>query len=98
MAIPLCYTSVALFRDFLPSFYGGKEKEEQTAEMPRGGVISNWLSVFGAPGVIVVDKDSMAIEEKFQDFCTSRNIALRTVIPGHHQSSGPLSVDADIFE
>ena len=35
-----------------------KKKEEQTAEMVRGKVIPNWLAVFGAPRIIVVDKDS----------------------------------------
>ena len=85
--------------DFLPSFYGNKEKGSAIGRNGPGGVIPNWLSVFGAPEIIVVDREPMPIEEVFHDFCTSRNIALQAVIPGHRQSSGgPLSVDADIFE
>ena len=41
-----------------------------------------------APGIIVVDKDSSSTGGIFQDFRTARNIALQTVIPGHHQSLG----------
>ena len=67
---------------------GTKKREEQTAEMAREAVISNWLAVFGAPDILIVDKDERSIGNIFQDFCTSRNITLQTVIPGHHQSLG----------
>ena len=56
--------------------------------MVRETVISNWLAVFGTPDILVVDKDKRFTGEIFQDFCTSRNITLQTVIPGHHQSLG----------
>ena len=35
-----------------------------------------------------MDKDKIFIGDLFQDFCTSRNITLQTVIPGHRQSLG----------
>ena len=69
-------------------FYGGQEKDEQTAEMARCKGISNLLSAFVAPAIIAVSKDSGFTGGFFQDFCTSRNIALQAVIPGHHQISG----------
>ena len=39
-------------------FTGANKKEEQAAEMVREKAIENWSAVFGAPGIIVVDKDS----------------------------------------
>ena len=39
-------------------FTGAETTEEQTAEMVRCDVISNWFLVYGAPGIIVSDKDS----------------------------------------
>ena len=32
-------------------------EEDQTAEAVRGEVISNWLSVFGALGILIADKE-----------------------------------------
>ena len=46
-------------------FLGTKKVEEQTAETVRGIMISNWLAVFGAPGIMVVDKDSGFIGASF---------------------------------
>ena len=37
---------------------------------------------------MVADKDSRFIGEVFQEFRTTRNIVLQTVIPGHRQSLG----------
>ena len=51
-------------------------------------MISNWLSVFEAPGIIVVAKDSRYIGEIFREFCNARYIVPHTVIPGRHQSLG----------
>ena len=56
--------------------------------MARETMISNWLAVFGAPDILVVDKDERFIGEIFQDFCTYHNIVLQTAIPGHRQSLG----------
>ena len=56
--------------------------------MPRGELVAKWLAAFGAPGIISVCTDSRFIGEIPHGFCTSRNIGLQTVIPGHHQSSG----------
>ena len=61
---------------------------EQTAEMPRWKAISNWLALFVTPGIIVVCKRSGYTGWVFQYFCTSRNIALKAVIPGHPRSLG----------
>ena len=69
-------------------FYGGQEKDEQTAEMARCKGISNLLSAFVAPAIIAVSKDSGFTGGFFQDFCTSRNIALQAVIHGHQQRLG----------
>ena len=44
---------------------GSKKNEEQTAEMVRGEAISNWMAMFGAPGIIVVDKDSRFVGGDF---------------------------------
>ena len=68
--------------------YRGFEKGWRNAEMARGKVISNWSAAFWAPEIIAVDKAPMPIGEVFQDFCTSRNIVLQSVIPGRHQSLG----------
>ena len=38
-------------------FLGTKKRGEQTAGMVREAVISNWLAVFGAPEILIVDKD-----------------------------------------
>ena len=56
--------------------------------MVREAMISNWLAVFGTPDILVADKDKRFVGKIFQDFRTSRNITLQTVIPGHHQSLG----------
>ena len=60
----------------------------ETEEMVRKTMISNWLSVLGAPDILIVDKDKRFIGEAFRGFRTLRNITLQTVIPGHHQSLG----------
>ena len=65
---------------------GAQKKEAHAAEMVRGKVVPNWLAVFGAPGIIVADKDSEFIGGDLQEFCAARNIVAQTVIPGHHQS------------
>ena len=39
-------------------FMGTKKKEEQKAGAVRVEAIPNWSAVFGAPGIIVLDKDS----------------------------------------
>ena len=49
-------------------FLWAKKQEEQTAEMVRGVMISNWLAVFGAPAIMVADKDSGFIGEVFRNF------------------------------
>ena len=66
----------------------GTKKEEQSAEMVKESMISDWISMFGAPGILMVGKDSRVIGENFQDSPTSHNIILQTAIPGHHQSLG----------
>ena len=77
---PFC-TSRILFSFFGIDFLGTKKREEQTAEMVIETAISNWLAVFGAPDILVADKDKRSILDIFQDFCTSRNITIQTVIP-----------------
>ena len=57
-------------------FLGTKKREEQTAEMVREAMISNWIAVFGTPGILLVGKDKRFIGKIFQDFCTGRNIIL----------------------
>ena len=69
------------FQDFRRLCFMNK-KEEQTAEMVRESVISNRMAVFGAPGIMVVDMDSVFIGRIFQDFRNARNIVLQAVIPG----------------
>ena len=69
-------------------FLGAKKRDEQTAEMVRETVISNWLAVFGAPEILIADKDKRFIGKVRQAFCTTRNITLQAVIPGHRQSLG----------
>ena len=56
--------------------------------MVRGNVMSNLLSVFGTPAIMVTDRDSGFIGEVSQEFRTARNVVLQPVIPGHHQSLG----------
>ena len=56
--------------------------------MARRKAIPNWLSVFGAPEIIAVDKESISDGEVFQGFRTSLNSPLQSVIPGHPQSLG----------
>ena len=51
-------------------------------------MISNWSAVFGAPEIIVADKDSRFIGGGSQEFRTGRNIVVQTVIPGHRRSLG----------
>ena len=46
-------------------FLGAKKKEEQTAEM-AGGVISDWVAVFGTPEIMMVGKDSRFIGGVFR--------------------------------
>ena len=75
---------------------GAKKKEEQTDEMVRGDAISNWKAVYGAPGIIVADRDSRFTGVILHEFCTYRNIVSQAVIPGHHQSLGRRNVDTDI--
>ena len=75
-----------------------KTKGEQTAQMALEAALSHLLAVLGGPGIIVVGKDSRFSVEFFQDSRTARNIALQPAIPGHHQSSGPQGVGADISE
>ena len=86
------YTAFLHIRDTFSRFpaiilRGGWE-EEQTAESPRGKVVSNWLAALLAPGLIAADKDSIFVVEVMQDFGTSRNIALQAVIRGQRQSFG----------
>ena len=88
----------ALFHDFRPSSLRGKEQGGTNGINGPCGGISNWLAVYAAPGIIVAYKDAIDIGAIFQDFRTSRNIALKAIIPGHHQSSGPQGVGAGIFE
>ena len=57
-----------------------KHKAEQAAEKVRVTAISQLLAVFVAPEVLVVGKDMGFIGELFQDFCSSRNIVLQTVM------------------
>ena len=52
-------------------FTGTKKKEEQTAEMVRLKEIPNWSAAFGAPEIIVVDKDARFTGGLFQEFCTA---------------------------
>ena len=67
-------------------------RKKETRRTNRGNgqwaMISNWLAVFGAPDILVVDKDKRFIGEIPQDFCTYHNIVMQTVIPRHHQSLG----------
>ena len=49
-------------------FTGAETTEEQTAEMVRCDVISNWFLVYGAPGIIVSDKGSGLTGEIFKNF------------------------------
>ena len=76
------------FSFFGSGFLGTKKRDEQTAEMVCETMISNWLAVFGAPDILIVDKDRISIGEIFQDFRASRNITLQAAIPWHHQSLG----------
>ena len=66
----------------------GTTKEEQTSEMVRGSAIANGSEAFGAPGIMVAEKDVRFNGEVFQEFCNARNIILETVILRHHQSLG----------
>ena len=72
----------------LEVFTWAKKKGEQTAEMALETSIPNWLSVFGAPYIWIADKDMGFIGNIFQDFCSARNVALQTIIPGHRPSLG----------
>ena len=56
--------------------------------MVRDAMISYWLAAFGAHDILVIDTYMRFIGKIFQDFGASRNIAVQTAIPGHHQSSG----------
>ena len=79
-------------------FMGVKKKEGETAEMIRRGVISYCLSVFGAPRIMVEDKDSRFTGEAFREFCAARIIVAQTVIPCHRQSLGRQNVDTVCFD
>ena len=71
---------------------GWWNKDDQAAEMVLAQVVSNWLSAFGDPGIIVAGADSRLIGKISQDFCTSRNICPQAVIPGRHQSLGAVEL------
>ena len=51
-------------------------------------MIPNWSAVFGAPGIIDVDKDSIFAGGVAREFSAGRNIVSPTVIPAHRQSLG----------
>ena len=79
-------------------FLGTKKREEQTAEMVRETVISNWLAVFGAPDILVVDKDKRFVGKIFQDFCTHTAILLyKRLFRDIIKVLAQLSVDMGIF-
>ena len=66
------------------SFWGTKKKEEQTAEMVKESAISDRMAIFWTPEITMAGKYSIFTGELFQDFCTTHNIVLQTVIPGRH--------------
>ena len=78
--------------------WGGTKKEGRVAEMVLANVMPNWLAVFGAPRIIVVDKDSRFIGGILQEFRTARNIVSQAEIPRHRQSLGRQNVGAGISE
>ena len=67
------------------SFFGGDflgaKKLEETAEVVRETAISNWLAVFGAPGILVAGKEKRFIVEILHDLCASPNSTLQAVSP-----------------
>ena len=75
----------------------GKKKEDQTEEMVRESAIPNGLAVFGAPGIMATDKDSIFIWNVFVEFRTARNIVPQSVIQGHHQSLGATEIRHGLF-
>ena len=60
---PSFYTSKTHFRYSPHRYLRGEEKGGQTAGMFRVVAIPNWLSVFGAPGIIVVGRDLRFVGE-----------------------------------
>ena len=82
------YTFRILFRVSPHHILGSKKKEEQTAEIAEESIISEWVSFWGSPEIMMVGEDSSFIGGILQEFCTSRNIISQTAIPGNHQSLG----------
>ena len=73
-------------------FLGTKKKEEQTAEMVRVSAISNWMAVFGTPG-IMVGKDSRFIGCVWGDFSGVLQRAYRSFPNGNSGESSEFRSD-----
>ena len=70
-AMQLSYIyKILLFSFSVITFLGAKKREEQTAEMVREAAISNWLAIYGAPEILIADKDRRCIGGISQDFRT----------------------------
>ena len=62
-------------------------------EMAKGGVIPDWVAIFGAPGIMMTGEDSVvigvvAVWGGRREFCTSRYVIRQSEIPWNLQSLG----------
>ena len=65
-----------------------RRKEEGGVGKAAQEVLANWISLFGAPDILLADNDARFIGKEFIRFCTDRKITLQTVTPGHIQILG----------
>ena len=60
-------------------------------------MISDRVAIFGAPGILMIDKDPGFIGGTFQEFHSARNIISQKEIPGNHQSLGAIAGRRRLF-
>ena len=51
-------------------------------------VLTSWLSFFGAPGILLTDKDTRIIGSELPQLRNGQNITPQTVTPCHRQCLG----------
>ena len=73
------------------------EKEEHAARMVREAAISHRVSIFGPPGISIVDSDVGFIGETLQGCSAGRSLVLQTVIRVAHRCLGATARRPGLF-
>ena len=97
MAIMPPFTHTRYFFALFGHHFRGEEKEDQTAEMVKGSIISDRIAFLGGARNNDVVQIFHIRGEFFHDFRTSRNVILQTAIPGSRQSLGAPKGAVDYF-